>query len=64
MYDYKMTTKLLNRYLINISIISVILIGAAFAKPVSLEKVEDLRLNMIEKKNYRALVQLISIYKD
>lgn len=64
MYDYKMTTKLLNRYLINISIISMILIGAAFAKPVSLEKVEDLRLNMIEKKNKRALVQLISIYKD
>ena len=64
MNDYKMTTKLLNRYLINISIISMILIGAAFAKPVSLEKVEDLRLNMIEKKNKRALVQLISIYKD
>ena len=64
MYDYKMTTKLLNRYLINILIISMILIGAAFAKPVSLEKVEDLRLNMIEKKNKRALVQLISIYKD
>ena len=55
MYDYEMTIKLLNRHLINISIILLISIGTIFSKPVTLEKVEDLRLNMIEKKNKRAL---------
>ena len=64
MYDYKMTIKLLNKYAINILIIFIISIGTVFAKPVSLEKVEDLRLKMIEKRNKRALVELISIYKD
>ena len=64
MYDYKMTIKYLKRYLINISIILAILTGVLFAKPVSLEKVEDLRLKMIEKRNKRALLDLIEIYKD
>ncbi len=64
MYDYKMTIKYLKRYLINISIILAILTGVLFAKPVSLEKVEDLRLKMIEKRNKRALLNLIEIYKD
>ena len=31
-------------------------------KEITLEKVEDLRLNMIEKRNPKALIKLISIY--
>ena len=46
-----MTIKLLNRDLINILIIFIIPLGIIFSKPVTLEKVEDLRLDMIEKKN-------------
>ena len=49
-----MTIKYFKRYLINISIILTILMGMLFAKPVSMEKVEDLRLKMIEKRNKRA----------
>ena len=59
-----MTIKLLNRHLINILIIFIISFGTIFSKPVTLEKVEDLRLDMIVKKNKRSLVKLISIYKD
>jgi len=44
--------------------ITVIVVGFVFPKPMTLEKVEDLRLDMIEKKKKRALVKLISVYKD
>ena len=39
-------------------------VGFVYPKQMTLEKVEDLRLDMIEKKKKRALVKLISIYKD
>ena len=35
-----------------------------FPKQMTLEKVEDLRLDMIQKKKKSALIKLISIYKD
>lgn len=44
--------------------ITIIVISFVFPKQMTLEKVEDLRLDMIEKKKKRALVKLISIYKD
>ena len=44
--------------------ITVIVVGFVFPKQMTLEKVEDLRLDMIEKKKKRALVKLISVYKD
>ena len=64
MYDYKMFVKLLNKFLTNSLIILVISSSVVFSKTMTLEKVEDLRLNMIEKKNKRSLVKLIEIYKD
>ena len=59
-----MGTKSLKFFLTNIFIISIISVGIILSKPMTLEKVEDLRLDMIEKKNKRSLVKLISIYKD
>ena len=59
-----MTIKLLNKYLTNTLIILIISSGVIFSKPMTLEKIEDLRLNMIEKKNKRSLVKLIEVYKD
>jgi len=44
--------------------ITAIVLSFTFPKQMTLEKVEDLRLDMIEKKKKRALVKLISIYKD
>jgi len=44
--------------------ITIIVINFVFPKQMTLEKVEDLRLDMIEKKKKSALVKLISVYKD
>ncbi len=59
-----MTRNYLNKYIIGALVFSLMSFSTIFAKPVTLEKVEDLRLNMIEKRNKKSLVKLIEIYKD
>ena len=58
-----MTRNYLNKYIIGTLVFSLMSFSTIFAKPVTLEKVEDLRLNMIEKRNKKSLVKLIEIYK-
>ena len=52
----------LHRYLV--ILFSIISIGFVFPKEITLDGIEDLRLDMIEKRNKKSLVKLISIYKD
>ena len=54
-----MNRESLKFFISNIFIISIISFGIVVSKPMTLEKVEDLRLNMIEKKNKRSLLKLI-----
>ena len=54
----------MNKNLIYTIFIVLFSFSMVFPKPVTLEKVEDLRLDMIEKKKKNALIKLISIYKD
>ena len=54
----------MNKNLIYTIFIVLFSFSMVLPKQMTLEKVEDLRLDMIEKKKKRALIQLISIYKD
>ena len=54
----------MNKNLRHALLILTIAVSAVFPKEVTLETVEDLRLDMMEKKKKSALVKLISIYKD
>ncbi len=53
---------IINRYFV--ALFTIVAIGIVIPKEVTLDKIEDLRLDMIEKRNKRSLVKLISIYKD
>jgi len=52
------------KYIIYFIFSATLVVSFAYPKPMTLEKVEDLRLDMIEKKKKKALLKLISIYKD
>ena len=54
----------MNKNLIYTIFIVLFSFSMVFPKQMTLEKVEDLRLDMIEKKKKKALIQLRSIYKD
>ena len=56
----KATIKYISYFILS----ATLAIGFVYPKQMTLEKVEDLRLDMIEKKKKRALIKLISIYKD
>ena len=63
MFTMKNMSIKLNKNILKSFFIIFLIIGLVFPKNITLEKVEDLRLEMIEKKNKRALIKLISIYK-
>ena len=52
------------KYIIYFIFSATLVVSFVYPKPMTLEKVEDLRLDMIEKKKKKALIKLISIYKD
>ena len=56
----KATIKYISYFILS----ATLAIGFVYPKQMTLEKVEDLRLDMIEKKKKRALIKLISVYKD
>ena len=56
----KATIKYISYFILS----ATLAVGFVYPKQMTLEKVEDLRLDMIEKKKKRALIKLISIYKD
>ena len=56
--------KAIIKYISYFILSATLAVGFVYPKQMTLEKVEDLRLDMIEKKKKRALIKLISIYKD
>ena len=52
------------KYIIYFIFSATLVVSFVYPKPMTLEKVENLRLDMIEKKKKKALLKLISIYKD